>query len=56
MTPLNSIMNLSNILIDKANAESNNHDLDLLKCIHNSANILLLTNRTFQELKKIKAG
>ena len=52
MTPLNSIINLASILIDKRiYANQQDEDFKLLKCIFNSANIMYIMNQTILECK-----
>ena len=53
MTPLNSIINLSSVLIDKYGAESN-QDKDLLCIVNTSARMMKITNQTFLECKNVE--
>ena len=52
MTPLNSILNLTSILIQKYEEEEEsekNEDLGLLVCVNNSAKVMKMMNQTFLE-------
>ena len=51
MTPLNSILNLTDVLIQKQDDEdiTSNEDLHLLTCISNSAKIMKMMNQSFLE-------
>ena len=53
MTPLNSIINLSSVLIDKYREESN-EDIGLLSIVNQSARMMKITNQTFIECQNIE--